>query len=293
MSGSNRSSRRSPPQCNRRPAGAFRHEAAGRRSATVAVPMPQARSPATAPRLCHTNAPPMLRRHFPSMLLLALSSCSLFPDEPPRASTHDGGHEAAAGSGGPPVDAATGGSGGVPSSGGASGSGATAGTAGSDAAVGGMAGTAGSAGNDAGLDCGEAPVPPGDACPALCDECTTDHTCVIACNDATSCSARAVECPAGFSCLVRCTAKRSCAGSSVVCNEAYPCEVDCAGKESCTGATLSCSTGPCRMHCLDNPLATCMNAALSCGTNRCEAICDGSSKPLVTCGSSCDCTPCP
>jgi len=139
--------------------------------------------------------------------------------------------------------------------------------------------------------CGEPAPPTVGPCPAQCDSCS-GGTCHIACGGAAaSCVNMDLNCPAGYSCEVVCTGTQTCVALRMQCPPDHDCTLICNGIQACSSAELDCEDGNCQMVCNDDP-ASCSSAEMICGAESCTASCDGASTPQVTCGPTCDCSPC-
>ncbi|MBI4700469.1 MAG: hypothetical protein HY744_04760 [Deltaproteobacteria bacterium] len=147
--------------------------------------------------------------------------------------------------------------------------------------------------------CGEA-VEPSQQCPGGCPPAGVpgscgSKTCTITCSGSQACKDKTITCPPGQDCVVKCTGSQACKGATIKCPELHKCSVSCefanAQDQSCQGATISCSAqGPCSLTC--GASQACKDTKLVCGNNACSATCQGGEKPIPTCGSSCNCTPC-
>lgn len=151
--------------------------------------------------------------------------------------------------------------------------------------------TVGGGGGTTPTGCPAVPDPPGGNCPAECTRGCTGTTCLIACLSDQECADQTIVCPADFDCVLACQGQRSCEGATLQCQDDYTCSVSCEEDRACVSLTVECGSGPCDITCGDFSLA-CSGATLQCGPQRCTATCDGSDRPAVQCGSTCQCEPC-
>jgi hypothetical protein len=142
---------------------------------------------------------------------------------------------------------------------------------------------------DAGACCGDAVMPPGGTCPAVCTGGCSDGTCTIDCSAGDTCDGLPVACPAGFHCVVDCSqSQNACRDSPIDCPADHSCDVLCGnGEHKCQNAQITCRDGPCNVVCEGGD--TCDGAVVTCGANSCEVQCAAKDKPAVTCGDSCSC----
>lgn len=148
-------------------------------------------------------------------------------------------------------------------------------------------------GDGACTTCGFAP-PPTTSCTGnlACDRCDNGTTCVIEADVTGEFDGQPITCPAEFHCRVECSANNACRDAVIQCPDDFDCTIWCGdGGHKCQRAAITCSTrGPCFVDCVGGN--TCDDTAVSCGDNACNANCAAGGKPELTCGSSCDCTPC-
>jgi hypothetical protein len=149
------------------------------------------------------------------------------------------------------------------------------------------------------LSCGFDPPAPGGSCPVVCTGGCVGSTCIVACNGVNTCKGSTIDCPPNFECQVECNGDEACRDATIKCDSTYACNVECnctgggGSDKCCENAVIDCpSTGTCGLFCgpANN---TCKNTDLNCGNNACTATCNSSNElPIVTCGSSCNCTTC-
>jgi hypothetical protein len=146
------------------------------------------------------------------------------------------------------------------------------------------------------LGCGSDVPAPGGQCPSnVCTGGCSSNTCTIDCSMGTACQGNTIACPAGFDCIVECNAPSACNLKTITCPPQHSCQVDCTANIACQGATINCgASGVCDLSCSDIGGA-CQSTNVLCGSNACTATCVNpatSGTPNVTCGASCNCTPC-
>ncbi|MBW2525154.1 MAG: hypothetical protein JRI23_13305 [Deltaproteobacteria bacterium] len=143
------------------------------------------------------------------------------------------------------------------------------------------------------LPCGYALTPGGGSCPAACDSCESNQTCVFSCSNDYECDNQTYACPPGWHCRLDCLGHYSCNSVTVQCPADHRCGVRCTyGGYACQSLQLNCSTtGPCTLECDDG--YACQSADVQCGGNQCAATCGSvDALPQLTCGASCDCQSC-
>jgi hypothetical protein len=137
------------------------------------------------------------------------------------------------------------------------------------------------------VDCGGL-----SSCSDLTVNCAQGRACAVSCTNQSACNASTVHCPPDAPCTVTCSSLSACSGLVVHCPAGnHACSLTCAGQSACDGVEVLCGAGPCSMTCGSN-LQVCSGATMQCGPNRCVGICDGASQPTITCGNSCNCSPC-
>ncbi|MBW2457440.1 MAG: hypothetical protein JRI68_23235 [Deltaproteobacteria bacterium] len=149
------------------------------------------------------------------------------------------------------------------------------------------------------IQCGVDPPPTGSVsnCPPVCTGgCTAPGICHINCLAKQECKNTTVNCPPGYACHLNCAGStQGCEGIALHCPMDFPCAIDCSGIEdqACKNADFYCSSnGTCGIACGAGQM--CQGTSLHCGGDACTATCasNGDDPSMVSCQSSCLCTPC-
>jgi hypothetical protein len=156
----------------------------------------------------------------------------------------------------------------------------------------------GSGGADAGtspinpLTCNPVPLPLRHDCPEQCTGGCVLGVCKIACINPQQCKEQQLSCPEGMDCVLECSGEQACEKTRLACPAArFTCTTRCTAHQSCKDLVLQCSDGICSVFC--GYESACEHTKVTCGPAACRASCsEGFKKPELTCGGSCQCTPC-